>query len=133
MIRREKGIMKDKLIAAVIMVLLALTSAWAADVTGKWTAKAPGAQGADITFVFKVSDDKLTGTVNNSLSPGEAEIKDGKISGDDVSFSLKRTINGAEATVVWKGKISGDEIKFTRTSQGAAGGAATEMVARRAK
>ena len=129
--------MKGKITAVGVMVLLALTSAWAADLAGKWTAKAPGQGGADVTFVFKVTDDKLTGTVTNSLSPGEAEINDGKVSGDEVSFSLKRNINGAETTVVWKGKISGDEIKFTRTSQGAAGGrgaggAATEMVARRA-
>ena len=127
--------MKAKIIAAGVMVLLALTSAWAADLAGKWTAKGQG--GADITFVFKVTDDKLTGTVNNSLAPGEAEIYEGKVSGDEVSFSLKRSINGAETTVVWKGKVSGDEIKFTRT-QGAAGGrgaggAAAEIVATRAK
>jgi hypothetical protein len=36
-------------------------------------------------------------------------------------------------TVVWKGTISGDEIKFTRSTQGGAGGAPTEIVARRAK
>jgi opacity protein-like surface antigen len=109
------------------------SSAAAADLTGKWTAKAPGAQGAEITFVFKMADGKLTGTVNNSSSPGESEITDGKVTGDEISFSLKRTINGAEATVSWKGKISGDEIKFTRTSQGAAGGAPTEMAAKKAK
>jgi hypothetical protein len=125
--------MKSKIIAASVMVLFALTSAWAAEVAGKWTAKAPGAQGADITFVFKVAEDKLTGTVTNSSQPGDAEIKDGKVTGDEISFSLKRTINGTETTVTWKGKISGDEIKLTRSAQGAAGGTPTEMVAKRAK
>jgi hypothetical protein len=125
--------MKNRILAASVLILLALTaSAWTGDVAGKWTAK--GAGGADITFVFKVAEGKLTGTVTNSLSPGDAEIQDGKINGDDVSFSLKRNINGTDTTVLWKGKIAGDEIKFTRSTQGgAAGGAPTEMVAKRAK
>ena len=75
-----------------------------------------------------MADDKLTGTINNSLVPGDVEIKDGKVTGDDVSFSLARNIGGTEMTVVWKGKISGDEIKFTRTAQGGAGGAPREIV-----
>src|SRR5262245_23951279 len=133
--RRRTHFMKNRILAASVLILLALTvSAWAADVAGKWTTKAPGGQGgggAEITFVFKVAEGKLTGTVTNSLSPGDAEIQDGKITGDDISFSLKRNINGTDTTVLWKGKIAGDEIKFTRSTQG--GGAPTEMVAKRAK
>src|SRR5262245_61779501 len=131
--------MKAKtIISAGAILLLAVTSAWAADVAGKWTAKAPGVQGqaeSDITFVFKVADDKLTGTLNNSAVPGDVEINDGKVTGDDISFSLKRNIGGADMTVVWKGKISGDEIKFSRAAQGGGpgAGAATEIIAKRAK
>ena len=131
--------MTRTIISAVAIILLAATSAWAADVAGKWTAKVPPAQGqgeSDITFVFKVADDKLTGTINNSLAPGDVEISDGKVTGDDISFSLKRNIGGTDLTVLWKGKISGDEIKFSRTTQGAGGGAgggATEITAKRAK
>ena len=128
--------MTRRIVAAGALVLLALTSAWAAEVAGKWTAHVPAAQGqgdSDITLVFKVAGDTLTGTVNNSLVPGDVEFKDGKINGDEVSFSLMRNIGGTEMTVVWKGKISGDEIKFTRTAQGGPGGAPTEIVAKRAK
>ena len=141
--------MKSKIFTVGAIVLLTLTSAWAADVTGKWTSHIAAAQGqgdSDITLVLKVVDDKVTGTINNTLVPGEVEINDGKITGEEISFSLKRNIGGTETTVVWKGKISGDEIKFTRT-QGAAGGpgaggggvapaggvAATEIIAKRAK
>ena len=128
--------MKSRIPAAVTIALLFITSAWAADVAGKWTAHIPGAQGqgdSDITLVLKVADDKLTGTINNSLAPGDEEIQDGKISGDEVSFSLKRNIGGTDMTVQWKGKISGDEIKFSRTTAGGAGGPATEITAKRAK
>jgi|SRR5215471_20434538 len=128
--------MKSKIILVGAMVVLFVTSAWAADVAGKWTAKVPGAQGqgdSDITIVFKVVDDKITGTLNNSVQPGDIEIKDAKITGDEISFSLLRKIGETETTVTWKGKISGDEIKFTRSAAGAAGGAPTEIVAKRAK
>ncbi len=130
--------MTRTLISAAAIVLVAATSVWAADAAGKWTAKVPGAQGqgeSEITLVFKVADDKLAGTVNNSLAPGDVEINDGKIVGDDISFSLKRNIGGADMTVLWKGRISGDEIKFSRTTQGGGpgGGAATEILAKRAK
>jgi len=118
--------MKGKILSVGVMVLLALTPAWAADIAGKWTAHVPGAQGqgdSDITLVFKVAEDKLTGTLNNSVMPGDVEIKEGKISGDEISFSLARKIGENDMTVVWKGKIAGDEIKFIRTAQAAAGAA----------
>ncbi len=128
--------MKGRIISAGAIILLALTSAWAADVAGKWTAHVAGGGGqgdSDITMVFKVDGEKLTGTLNNSLAPGDVEISDGKVSGDEVSFSLKRNFGGTDLAVVWKGKIAGDEIKFSRTAQGGPGGAPTEIVAKRAK
>ena len=126
--------MKRHVIGVAAIVLLAVTSAWAADVAGKWTAKVPGGPGApesEVTLVFKVDGETVTGTLNNSVQPGDVAIQEGRISGDDISFSLMRNIGGSDMKVLWKGKISGDEITFTRTA--AAGGPPTEIVARRAK
>jgi len=111
----------------------------AADVSGKWVAHVPAVQGqgeSDITFVFKVDGSNLTGTLNNSQQPGDVEIKEGKVSGDEISFSLTRNIGGTDMKVLWKGTMAGDEIKFTRALEGGAGpggGGATEMTAKRAK
>jgi hypothetical protein len=48
-----------------------------------------------------------------------------------------RTIGQQEMKVLWKGKVAGDEIKFMRSTEGGAaggaGGAPTEIVAKRAK
>jgi len=126
--------MKRDVIAMAAIALLAATPAWAADVAGKWTGKVPGGPGAgesEVTLVFKVDGSTVTGTLNNSVQPGEVEIKEGTTSGDDISFSLTRNIGGTDLKVLWKGKISGDEITFTRTA--GAGGAPTEIVAKRAK
>jgi hypothetical protein len=131
--------MKAKILFIVSFALLALlTSAWAADVTGKWTMQA---QGADITLTLKADGTTLTGTLDNSQMPGPIEIKDGKVNGDDISFNIVRKMGETEMKIVWTGKVSGAEIKFKRESQGGmagggqGGGAsqAEEFIAKRAK
>ncbi len=107
-------------VVAVVLVIL-LVSAWAADVTGKWTAQVPGRQGTtETTFNFKVDGAKLTGTVSGPQ--GDNPISDGKISGDDISFVVKMEMMGNEIKLLYKGKVSGNEIKFTREREGGAMG-----------
>ena len=103
---------------SVCFVFAALSLAWAADVDGKWTAQVPGRGGQtrETTFTFKAEGEKLTGTV--SVMQGDTPISDGKISGDEISFTLKLNFQGNEITFLYKGKVSGDEIKMTRTRQG---------------
>lgn len=124
-----------RMLSACAIVLLAMTSASAADIAGKWTAHVPGGQGqsdSEITLVFMVDGEKLTGTIDNSLMPGEVALEEGKISGDDVSFSLMRRIGEVDMKVVWTGEISEDEIRFTRAAQGGGPGIPpTEIVAKR--
>jgi len=132
------------MIGSVILLTLVM-SAWAADVAGKWVAQAPGGQQggtSEITLVFKVDGTSLTGTLDNSQAPGEIEIKDGTVQGDDVSFHVLRILFGEnESKIVWKGTVSGDEIKFMRSIEGGmpgggpgGGGAAeTEIIAKRAE
>jgi hypothetical protein len=120
--------------AAILTALLA--PAWAADVTGKWIAQAPGNQGnVDITLNFKVDGTTLTGTVDNPQA-GPADIKDGKTDGDKISFHVVRKIGENDMKVVWKGVIAGDEIRFSREVEGGMGGgqgASPEIIARRVK
>jgi len=103
---------------SVCFVFAALSLAWAADVNGKWTAQVPGRGGQtrETTFTFKAEGEKLTGTVSGMQ--GDTPISDGKISGDEISFTLKLNFQGNEITFLYKGKLSGDEIKMTRTRQG---------------
>ena len=139
--------MKVKVFLTGVIVLLALFSiAWAADVNGKWLAKVAGTQGqqdSEITLTFKADGAALTGTLNNSMMPGDVPIEEGKIEGDKISFSLKRTFGQNEMKVVWKGTVAGDEIKFTRGIEGGFGGmgggpgggapASPEIIAKRIK
>jgi hypothetical protein len=111
------------LLASVATVAcLMVTSAFAADVDGKWTASMPGRQGnsQEVTFNFKADGDKLTGTMSNPR--GEMEIKDGKVEGDNISFTRTFERGGNSMTILYKGKVSGDTIDFTVSMQGGGGG-----------
>ena len=78
--------MRNCFLIAAMAVLLAMTVT-AADVSGKWSAQVPGRNGQmrDTTFNLKADGDRLTGTMTGPQ--GDVEIKDGKISGDNLSFN----------------------------------------------
>lgn len=137
--------------SAVLLVLL--TSAPAADVTGKWVAQMEGGPmgPSEMTFNFKADGTTLTGTMTTSR--GESEISEGKINGDEISFVVVRRMGDREMKTQWKGKVSGDEIRLTREMPsggpgmggpggggpgpggpgGGPGGPAREIIAKRAK
>jgi hypothetical protein len=72
------------------------------------------------TFVFKVEGAKLTGETTSSML-GKSTIADGKIEGDNFSFTITASMQGNEMKLSYKGKVTGSEIKIT--SQIAGGGA----------
>ncbi len=102
----------SSLVLAVFLVVLFLTPVSAADVNGKWLAEfsTPDGQTRQNTFTFQASGETLTGTV--ATTRGENKIEEGKIVGDDISFSVTRNFNGNDMKFVYKGKVAGDEIKF---------------------
>lgn len=115
----------ENLMKTLVTCLAAMTlisaPAWAADVDGKWEALIPGPQG-ELSFVFDFSADgeALSGKVSNEML-GETEILDGKVSGDDVSFSTKLERGPRVITFLYKGVIRGDQMEITRTIGGGSG------------
>jgi hypothetical protein len=92
-----------------------------ADVTGKWTAQTQGPNGNTMTtnINLKADGDKLTGTVSGRA--GDTDISDGKIDGDNISFSVVREFNGNTMKMNYKGVVKGDTIHFTVTREGREG------------
>ena len=88
-----------------------------ADPAGTWTWTTPGRNGgADrkMTLKLKVEGEKVTGTLSSPGQDGETvknEIEDGKIKGDEISFTVTREFNGNKRTSKYHGKISADTIK----------------------
>lgn len=104
-------IRKVMILAALGLLLTAI--AFAADVSGTWTASFDTQVGQqNYTYTFKVDGGKLTGTAKSNL--GEGTITNGTVNGDDITFTENLSYQGMELMIVYKGKISGDEIKFTR-------------------
>jgi opacity protein-like surface antigen len=113
------------------LALLATAAAFAADVTGTWTASFETQVGTqNYTYTFKVEGGKLTGTTKSNLSETASAITNGIVNGDDISFTENLNYQGMQFQIPYKGKISGDEIKFTRT---VVEGTPEDLVAKRAK
>lgn len=119
-----------------LATMLFVAAALAADVSGKWIAQitSPSGSQSERIFMFKVSGDKLSGTIANqqvylatfeekgkpkmtgtlkTQSANPQEISEGKVSGDDISFVIVGKMMGNEVRTVYTGKISGNEIVFT--------------------
>jgi hypothetical protein len=97
-----------------LLVLLTLFAfaASAADVTGTWKGTAEGPNGTiERTFVFKVDGSKLTGETTSSMM-GKSEIMDGKVDGDNISFTITVKFQDNEMKLNYKGKVSGNELKM---------------------
>jgi hypothetical protein len=111
---------------AVCCTIAVLTmTARAADVSGKWTGQVTSrGEATTATFTFKVDGEKLTGTMTSSQ--GEVALQEGKVSGDQLSF----TTTGGNAKIVFQGTVAGNEIKMTRTREG---GQSREFTLKRAQ
>ena len=122
-----------KLTVVLALALGLMCSARAADIAGKWTTQFDSPVGVQkYTYDFKVDGEKLTGKAMGDVGgeKRESEIKEGKVTSNEVSFVEMLKFQDQDIRIEYKGKISGDEIKFTRQ----VGDFATEeLVAKRVK
>jgi hypothetical protein len=100
------------------VVVLAAASALAADPNGAWKYTVQGLKGQSIesTLTLKYDNNQLSGNVDNRA--GKAEIKDGKFTEDQISFSVVRKLRHHEFTTHYAGKLEGDTITGTVQTTG---------------
>jgi len=107
---------KKTILFSMLIVIGTAAAAFAADVTGTWTASFDTQVGVQkYTYTFKVVGNKLTGKAKSELAGTETDIVEGTVNGDDISFVENLNFQDMPLRIVYKGKIAGDEIKFTRT------------------
>ena len=115
------------------LVLGTVVAAFAADVTGTWTAEFDTQVGIQkYVFTFKVEGDKLTGEAAAERMGEKATVtlQGGTVKGDQITFTEALDFQGQQVPITYTGTIAGDEIKFTRK----VGDFATEeLVAKRKK
>ncbi len=114
-----------------LLTCLLTVAAFAADATGKWTAETPGRGGQTqkMTITLKADGATLTGSIAGPR--GEMQISDGKVDGDNISFSVVREFQGNSMKINYTGKVSGDTIQFKMQREGGEG-QAREFTASRA-
>jgi hypothetical protein len=139
--------MTKKLLFVVTLMLVVAFALMAADITGKWIAEQPGRNGGpprQTTFDLKASGATLTGTMTGGMggggrkggggggaAPQAREISDGKVDGNNISFTVKVDFNGQTMVSKYEGTLSGDELKLKVNRDGPNGPTTTEMTAKR--
>jgi hypothetical protein len=96
----------------ILTAFAAIALSFAADVDGKWTAEINTNNGpVPLTFQLKANGETLSGTVASHM--GEAEILEGKVNGDEMTFITYLERDGARYRVSHKAKVNGNEMKVT--------------------
>ena len=102
-----------QILAMVLGVLLLAAPAFAHDADGKWEGMIDTPMGAiPVGFTFKTDGAAVTGT---SLGPDGAAIpiKNGKVDGSKISFSVDLDFGGMAITLNYVGAASPDKIAFS--------------------
>lgn len=97
-----------------LALLLSAACCLAADISGTWKATAQSEMGTlERTFVFKVEGNKLTGETTSEML-GKSALENGKIEGDNFSFTITVKFQDQEAKLTYKGKVvSKDELRMS--------------------
>ena len=100
-----------KFLAGIAMLLVLSTGAYASDVDGTWTGTLQGPQGdLNIVFKFKADGATLTGSTLG-FDGSEVQIKDGKVDGNNISWTVTFDLGGMPLMISYKGVVSADQIK----------------------
>jgi hypothetical protein len=102
------------LLAAVVLVLTSAvladdTKPAAIDGTWTWTYKLRDGTEGEAKLKLKQEGEKLTGTYI-AREGAETAIEDGKIAGDELSFTVNRMVGDQKMKFEYKGKLAGDTI-----------------------
>ncbi|HEV2425218.1 MAG TPA: glycoside hydrolase family 27 protein [Terriglobia bacterium] len=97
----------------VLLLLTAAPAAFAADLTGDWTATGvrPDGNKVEMMFRFKQEGSKLTGLV--SLPSFDLPIVDGEVNGDRFSFAVEIHFRGNSRTLSYSGTVTGDTLEIS--------------------
>jgi hypothetical protein len=95
-----------------VIALLLASSVFAADVDGKWAGTMSTPMGdVPVAFTFKADGKTLNGTTAGP-DGGDVKIADGKVDGNNISFTITFDFGGMPIVLSYKGVVTKDEIKF---------------------
>ncbi|HXB75315.1 MAG TPA: hypothetical protein VNY05_44195 [Candidatus Acidoferrales bacterium] len=99
-------IAEETMLKRICALMLCMSFAFAADVTGTWQLTVETTQGSGSpTVVFQQEGEQLTGTFKSQIF-GEAKIA-GSVKGNAIEFGFDGDVGGQKITVSYKGTIEG--------------------------
>lgn len=120
---------KFLLIAGLLGILWAVPSANAADMNGTWKGAFDfNGNSVPLTLTLHVTGTTVEGTVEG-MPTTPAEIHDGKVDGDTITFWVNTDYQGQTYKITYKGKASADQIDFNFGTED--GSFAASMVAKK--
>ncbi|HEY1898462.1 MAG TPA: hypothetical protein VGG49_01565 [Steroidobacteraceae bacterium] len=110
--------MKTMLGTLLLGLLLVAAPAFAANVDGDWSGSLDTDNGpVQLSYTFKADGAKLSGTTTGP-DGAKLTIKNGKVDGDNISFTVDVDMGGNAMTLNYKGLVSADGIAMTLDFQG---------------
>jgi len=97
-----------------VAALIVPPTAAAGDVNGTWKGAFDlHGDSVPVALNLKVDGTDLTGTVEGLPTNPAAEIHEGKVDGDNLTFWVNSNYQGQTYKLVYKGKVAGDHIDFS--------------------
>jgi len=119
--------MRRAISLCILLSLALLSSALAADITGKWKGPMEGT-GSDVVLELKTDGATVTGTMSDSEGKPRPITK-GSIDGEKISLTVASEYQGNPVTLLVTGTVSGDTMNLKiQTEDGAWG---TDAVVKR--
>ena len=107
-----------KLGAFLPALLLAAAPAFAADVDGNWTGSIDTPNGpVTVSYTFKANGPALTGSTKGP-DGAAVPIKDGKVDGSKISFTLDLDMGGNTTTFKYTGTVAPGQIALSTDFMG---------------
>ena len=102
-----------KIRALACALLLSAAPAFAADIDGKWTGSLDTPNGSFmLNYSFKADGAKLSGSTVNGMDGSQIPLKNGKIDGNMISFSLDLDFGQGPVTFNYTGVLAAGELKL---------------------
>ena len=107
-----------KLFVVMLALFVLVIPAVAADPSGSWKGSLTTPNGdVPIAMTLKADGAKLTGSMTGP-DGSTLPIEDGKIDGDNISFSVSLSFNGNSFALSYKGVVKEGQIDFTSSFNG---------------